>query len=213
MFVPEDDNKQDPNEAFLDHVLQQSLEAEKDGRPMPITTNLAVKLFETQKQLTEAMKVINDLKGKTDQALDPVARLDQQTYANLDNILQDSLFTMFGRENVSQQKYSGIASEITAEIKKLQTEKPDLWEDIRRSPKHQAAMVRHFVDKNVPPAARKLMQDDAVQKYEMTEADLINAFREAKDIQDPKVRDKVQTKIRQDLLEKRWKSQQRRSRG
>lgn len=213
VFAPEEDNKQDPNEAFLDHVLQQSLEAEKAGTPIPLTTNLAVKLFETQKQLGEAMKVINDLKGKTDQALDPIARVDAQVYANLDNVLQTSLFDTFGRDNVSQQKYSAIASEITAEINRLREHKPEIWEEVRRNPKHQAAMVKHFVDKSIPPAARKLMQDDAVQKYQMTEADLMEAFREAKEIQDPAARAKVQTKIRQDLLEVRWKSQQRRNRG
>lgn len=210
VFAPEETNKQDPNEAFLDHVLQQSLEAEKNGTPMPITTNLAVKLFETQKQLGEAMKTINELKGKTDQALDPVARVDQQTYANLDNLLQDSLYSMFGRENVSQAQYSSIASEITAEIHRLRAESPEIWEEVRRSPKHQKAMVRHYVDKRVPPAARKLMENDAIQKYEMTETDLINAFREADGIQNEEARQKVKTKIRQDLLERRWQANKRR---
>jgi DNA-binding transcriptional regulator YdaS (Cro superfamily) len=211
VFSPEEAApEQDKDEAFLDHYLQASLEAEKEGRPIPLTTNLAVKLFETQKQLKDAVKVINELKGKTDQALDPVARVDQQTYANLDNLLQSSLYDTYGRENVSPQRFSSIASEITGEIKRLQQESPDIWEDVRRSPKAQRAMVTHFVNKNIPPAAKQLLDREAISQYKMTETDLLTAFREAKEIQDPKAREKIQTKIRQDLLEARWKNQNRR---
>lgn len=216
VFVPREESV-DPQaeyDSFLNSVLDWSLENQKQGKgSMPITTNMAVKLVEVAKAAGKSNKEIAELKAKIENLSNPDNQQDQRAFSDLDAKLSDKLEQLYGKENFSPERFGAIASEITKEIKRLKSDQPDQWSQIRRSPKYLQAMVDHFVMRGVPNHAREMLQKQELDNYDMSEKELSEALRQAQSIQDPKARGQVVKSIREELWQKKFQGQGRRARA
>lgn len=200
VFTPEDTAPVDKENQFLDYYLQQSLEAEKNGTPIPLTTNLAVKLVETRKQLEEVQAKLDQALKRVETIADPTVAADNAAYTAIDNMLESTLASIYGENEFTPQKFQAVAGEIVAEVKRLQESEPAVWDKIRRSRQYQEQMVRYFVEKSVPQRARQIMRAEQVRNTPMGRNDLLQALREANEIQDSKTRSRIKDKIRQEFL-------------
>lgn len=200
VFNPEPENVQDPDDAFLDHYLQQALEAEKNGTPIPLTTNLAVKLYEEKQRNKELQKRMGEIGKKVDAMENPSIVSDRQAFATIDSSLEQRLGEMYGDTGYAPQIFTAAANLIVQEITRLKTDTPEVWDRIKKSPNHQRSMVDHFVGKVIPERAKQSMQREALANYEMSPQELMAAFKEAGEIEDPKTRQKVRENVRQQLL-------------
>ena len=199
--APGEDKGPDPDTVdreFLDTYLNAALEAEKRGHPMPLTANLAVKYTEQNKVLREAMKTIGELRQKVEMLGNPSLRFDESAYAGIEKATQAALQEIDGR--VDQDKLNMVGAKIVREVQRLQKDKPEVWESIRRSDEYQRRIARYFVEQTVPPKAREIIEREAVKNSHMTKQELIDALKEANQkIQDPNERRKITSAIRQQL--------------
>jgi hypothetical protein len=200
VFNPESAPQVDEDQAFLDHYLEQALNADKNGTPIPLTTNLAVKLFEERQRAKEMEKRLQSLDQKVQQISDPMVIADRQAFNSIDNLLENTLSGLYGSDGYAPQVFSAAANLIVEEIKKLQSSSPEVWDQIKKSGQMQKKMVSHFVNKVIPEKARTAMHREEMEHYELSPQELLNAFREANEIPDPKARVKIRAEIRQQLL-------------
>jgi len=196
-------------EDMQDYYLKQAMEAEKEGQGIPLTANLAVKLAEVARQNEALTKQLEDLTKKQQVMADPMVQLDNQTYMNIDTTIENQLGKIYGE--VPAFQFDAITKELSSTINQIKKDHPQAWDEIRRSPTKQQQLANHFVMKNVPPKAREMMQNEKIQNTPMTQQELLQAFDESKEIEDPKQRTRIQQNIRQSILEqmlqdkrKRW---------
>lgn len=202
VFAPEDGGEVDPidariNElnAEIDDVLGKAIEAERIGKPIPMTTRTAISNLKFQIEMLEKGKekdkVISELQSQLKQLANPGTAVDQQAYSNIDSQLHSALETIYGpgQEYVETKaaQFHAVASQIGEEIKALKRDDPATWERIRRDQSAQKKLVNYFVKQNMPPKARQLMEEDQIRRTPMSHDELLNAFREAKQLaaQDP----------------------------
>lgn len=199
----------------MDQYLEAAVQAEKAGRPIPLTVNSAINSLNFQiealNEKREMQKVISELQGKVNQLGNPANSIDMQAYSNMDTHIISSLNTIFGQDaSMSQIKgsqFEAISRQITREIGDLKKNDPDTWDQIRRDRTMQVKLVNHFVKQNIPPKARQLMEEDTIRKTPMETSELVSAFREAKELvqsnNTPKTRALV-SELRQQVLERLW---------
>lgn len=204
VFAPEAEPQADPDEQFLDTYLQAAVDAEKAGSPIPLTTNLAVKLIEQAKRNQELEKRLAQIEGKARDYEDPVRVADQRAFESIDSMLVQTLGNMYGEGNYAPQLVTSTANMIVEEIKRLKSQTPEIWDQIKRNPQYQAKMVQHFAQKNIPDRFKQAAQREELQNYKMQAPELMQAFREANEIQDPSARAKVKEQIRQQLFSSLW---------
>lgn len=214
VFAPEQEQQDhDPVPGWqqqLDYYLSQAIEAEKAGRPLPLTTNLAVSHFQSQienhQRQTELMRTIDELKNQVQAANDPSRALDNQAYANIDTSIMKGLSQFYGddptMDRVKGAQFRAVSGLIVDEIKNLRQENPRAWDQVRRDPGAQQRMVNHFLMQYQPPRVRQMIETQRMQDTPMNNEDLVHAFREANQIEDPHTRAKVQTQIRQQILKR-----------
>lgn len=199
-------------EQQLDYYLQEALEAEKMGQSIPLTTNLAVQLF--QGKIAQAkerrnwegkmQKLENQIRGLTD----PNVTSDRQAYGNIDNFIINNVEMIYGSGQDTQQirnvQFEAVARLVSDEIKRIKSQMPDVWDTIKRSPDKQKRLVGYFFEQNLPPAVRQRLETEKLQNTPMSQDELTQAFREADQIQDERTRNDVKQKIRQELLSMRF---------
>lgn len=195
----------DEVDSYADEVLAAHLEGMKNGQKgIPLTAKTAMLLQKTNAQLKEAMKIINDLKGRTDTLSDPNMEFDRRAYANLDMELQNTIEKVYGKADA---QIVGMASQkIINEVQRIQRERPDIWQQIRKNPEYQKRLVMHHVEQIIPPKARELLRNEKIQNTPMSNQDLWQAFREAgeKYKDNPTMRQKIQTSIRQEIISRKF---------
>jgi len=204
----------------IDEYIAAAIEAERRGKPIPVTINAAIKSFQGQiariEQIKELKGRLSGIEGKVNQAADPQNQINMQAYSNIDSFTINALQQVYGAgqdmEDVRNAQFKSVASLLTAEIKSIQKDAPDLWDRIRRNPEDQKRIVTHYVKQVVPPRARELMEQDTIRKTPITLPDLKTAWDEAKEIEDPAVRAEIQAKLRPQMLEHIY-SRSRNSRG
>lgn len=196
-------------EAKMDQVLQIAIESERAGKPIPLTVSTAVDALKAQiesvKYRAATDKKLAEMERRLADAANPSKAIDQTAYNNMDSNIQTALNAIYGNsdeyEEVKQAQFNSISSQIIAEIRDLQKNDPQMWDKIRRNPKAQQNLVTHFVKKTIPPRARQIMEEDNIKKTPMGTDELLNAFREAKELasKDPRAAAYV-SEIRQELL-------------
>lgn len=200
-------------EAQLDHYMQAAIEAEKRGQPIPLTTNLAIQLFQGKiEQERERERLYGDiaqLKRAMQQAQNPDNQVDNITYQNLDTNVLQAMDVLYGKEpsDVKSYQFQAVTKALGAEIKDLKRNDPELWAEIRRDPNRQAAMVRHFVKQTIPPKAREILMEDQIRREPMSTDELRQAFREAEYIEDPAERQRIRVAIRQEIVGRQFGGQ------
>lgn len=200
-------------EQQLDHYMQAAIEAERRGQPIPLTTNLAIQLFQGKiEQERERERLYGDiaqLKQAMKQAQNPDNQVDNITYQNLDTSVLQAMDVLYGREpsDVKSYQFQAVTKALGAEIRDLKRNDPELWAEIRRDPNRQASMVRHFVKQTIPPKAREILMEDQIKREPMGTDELYQAFREADGIDDPKERQRIKTAIRQEIIGRQFGGQ------
>ncbi len=196
-------------ESEMDQYLQAAIEHERSGRPIPLTINSAVKSLRHQisqvKENAALRAQLAELKRRTDQVSDPQNAIEATAYSNMDNQIETALQSLYGNTDanadVREAQFQSISRQIVTEIKDLKKNDPGMWDRIRRDRKAQVNLVNHFVKKTIPPKAREIMDADQIRRTPLTNDELMNAYREAKEqaLKDPKA---VQyaSQIRQELL-------------
>lgn len=197
-------------EAEMDEYLSAAIEAERQGRPIPLTVNSAIKSLQHQiryaKENSEMRKKLEALEGKLDQSSHPELGLDRQAYSNIDTQIESALSQIYGNDpDVVDAQFDVVSKRVAREVTELQKEDPVAWRRIRKNPDAQRKLVNHFVQQHIPPRARQVLEEDHIRRTPMSADDLLQAFREAKEKAptDP-VAAKELSKIRQELLAARF---------
>lgn len=193
---------------MLDYFLRQHMEAERNGGGFPLTTTLASDVYEyiaeSEGKWEKALQTIDRLNREVERLSNPMSRLTDGAYSNIDAQVIENLEKLYGRGDqnldIKRAQYAAVGDVIAAEVQRMQKEHPDVWEEVLRSPKKQAALARHFVEKNLPPKARELIEHDQLMNTDMPVGELWAAFRQAGEIQDPEARSKIREKIRQEIV-------------
>lgn len=216
-LMGEEDNSQAPSpteakiqglQAQMDQYIEAAIEAERAGRPIPLTVNSAVQSLkfqiETLQEREQYQREIAELKAKIDQTSNPANQIDQMAYSNIDSHLVSALSTIFGPEEDTSAQFQAISNQIVKEIKDLKKSEPATWDRVRRDKSAQAKLVNYFVEKSIPPRARQLMRDDQIRREPISNDEMLNAYREAKELAAKGNGDarKHATELRQELLQR-----------
>lgn len=212
-FQPSSANAHDPVsewESQLDYYLAQGVEAEKAGQGIPLTTNLAIHAFKNAIEQHKAKTALEAKVAKMEKALqaatDPQMTINNTAYGQIDTHLRRTLDSLYGvGEQYMPQKsaqFEALGAQIAQYIENVQKTKPYEWDRLRRDPQSLGSLVEHFVTRNMPPQAVKILEQEKLQNTQMSEGELWQAFREAETIKDPKQRRDVRAQIRQEIFVK-----------
>lgn len=185
--------------AWFDNILNVAFEAEKNGQPIPVTVEIATQLAQTQKQLAEAMQLVEALKKGQRELADPVTTQENQTYQNIDDLISSRVEEFYGEENPHIS--AAIANAVVEEIKDMRENDPDLWKKVMKNRAYQQKLVDHFASQVVPKGAKRLISEVQEVTTPVTMSDLQQAMAEAKQVQDPALRSEIMTALRQQYWE------------
>lgn len=165
-------------------------EADKAGKPMNRTAKVGIELAQTRinaiKQNQAYEKKIKDLEDKVNKATDPERVALEALYKSTDQVIQSQLATIFGNDpryaSVKEEQFNAIARQVGKEFQSMQNDKenPEDWKRLMRDPKALTKLVAHVVKENIPPVARKMMEDKQLADTPFSMGELMGAFREAK---------------------------------
>lgn len=201
-------------EADMEEWKDAALQAERAGRPMPRTAKLAIdsakrRIAAINKE-RDSQKEIAELKAQLNKVADPQYAADQKLYVSTDHLLESALQSIYGNDpsydDVRQNQMQAIAKAIGKEFDALRndTENPQHWQRINRDPKALQKLVQHFVHQNIPPVARKLMEQEVLRNTPTSFEDLLGAFREAKAQSQKNPNDQKAKQIVKELKGKVW---------
>lgn len=221
VFSPQDAKAPDPLEAIeaeMDTVIQAAYEADKRGEPIPLTARGYLAALKAQadgiKFQNQLLERLAKIEGQANRAADPQSTINNQAYANLDNYVQQGLDRIYGQaENytpVKKQQFNAVTNQMSQDLKRIMQERPEAWDQLRRDPSRQQAFVNHYLRQQLPPKAVEILERETLQNTDMTSTELMNAFREAGQIQDIEKRREIRAAIRQDILARMSGPQRRR---
>jgi hypothetical protein len=196
-FEPKKSDKQD--QKWIDSHLKSLLEARQRGQEMPITEDLVVQMqrqMDTIDELTQKLQRAEAMIGRFN---DPATWQDNQVYSDMDNTLSASIERVYGRE--APEIHKTVSSIVAERLKQTRQEAPEVWEKIRNNKDLQKRIIHKALSEVVPPEAMKLMREKHEASQPLTQRDFEAAWKEASEIQDPKVRAKAKELVRQKLYE------------
>lgn len=224
-FTGESEKEVDPydaaiaeNEQFMDYFLQQGLEAERAGKPMPLTVTLGTKLAQAN------IAAANDRKRMEGQIAQLQQQMRRQQNPNfqglerasqiMEGMIDDSLTQMYGEDagssKIKSAQFNAVTARVNEEIKDLMQNDPDTLIKIQRNPKLMRNMVNHFMSEMLPPKVRSMLEEQHVQNTPMSTQELYSAFTEARKHMEEAERNddpravheysKLMDSIRQDIL-------------
>lgn len=204
-------------ESQLEHYLAEAVEAEKRGQPIPLTTNLAVRFFQSEiekhTQKRDFDKKLSEMERALKQATNPQATIDHTAYGNIDNFLMQGLDSLYGVEETSLEVkshlFQTVASQIAKGLQELQQTNPTLWDRVRRNPNDQRKIVNDYLKRNLPPQAVKIIEQQRLAETPMPLSELWQAFREAASIEDVEKRREIRTQIRQEILDRMYNREEK----
>lgn len=199
-------------ERALEYYIAQGFEAEKAGEPMPLTIDTGIRSLQDRirylKEGRENRTKISQLEQAVRLAFDGDTQMDLTANRQLGSSLMSAIDTIYGQgdQNLAQKRamWGAVSNLMQTELTNLKKDKPAAWDRIRRDPGKLQKLAQYFVEQTIPPRARELLQMHEVQSRPLTEGDLWGAWEEAGQVQDPRQRDQLRTKIRQDLLAVRF---------
>jgi hypothetical protein len=192
----------DPDEIdkqFLDRYLEAALESEKQGRPIPLTAQLAVKLVEQNKLMREMQKKLNKVTEGVGVLADPETTYDNNAYAAIETSIYKTIQNLYGEYDKDLGQACG--TKVANEIKRIKRENPQGWNNIRSSPQLIESLAMYAVEKVIPPKARDILKAENLRSTKMGREELVKALRENNaETKDPQQRAMLNKKIRQDIL-------------
>jgi regulator of replication initiation timing len=198
-----DDGRQksdaEPDMTWYDDVLRVALEAEKQGRGIPITVDLATRMKSQIEENLQLKRELAKLAQKVNHTTNPDNLHNLRTYENFDNHIHDQIEQMYGEVDPEFARY--VSAKIASELKTLQQKSPDDWNRIRGSETLQQRIVAAAIQQAVPKQIREKLHQDYLRNSPMSLEELAEAYAKADaEIKDPRVRDQVKTKARQEYF-------------
>jgi hypothetical protein len=194
---PENDGE--PDLSWYDDVLKVAFEAEKAGRGMPVTVDLATRVKAQVQENAQLRKTVQQLEQKVKTIANPEVLHNQRVYENIDNHIRGTIEQLYGE--IDPQFEMFVSSKLAQTIKEVQKSQPEAWQKIRSSDAMQKKMVAEVVKSAVPKSVREKLRDDYLQNSEMTREELAEAYAQAEHIEDQNVRAKVKAEARQRYFE------------
>lgn len=173
----------------LDQVAEMALEYERKGKPMPLTFNNTIRAIKAEMKFlerdSENSKEIKELKQQVKDLSNPGLLSDKIAYGNLDTYVMNGLDRIYGinedSSDVKVAQFEAITNQIIKQIEKYKKDEPQVWDQIRRSQSNQQKLVNYFVQKNIPPKARQILEEDSVRKEPMSAREAIDTWKEARE--------------------------------
>lgn len=162
---------------WFDTVLAQALEAEKAGRPIPLTVRIATELKQSQDANAKMLQELQRLKQGQAALQSPDAHQNAMAYAQLDSLINNKIETIYGSQN--PHVHQAVTNALAAELKQLQATQPQVWAQLRSNPQHLETMTNSFMAKVVPPQAMNLLHNHLEMEQPFTANDALEALREA----------------------------------
>lgn len=195
-FAPE---KKKDDSKWIDAHLKTLLEARQRGQEMPITEDLVVQMQRQMDTIQKLEQELKQAKGQVDRFSNPATWQDNQVYSEMDNTLSSTIERIYGKP--SPEIHRTVSGVIADRLKQVRAEAPDVWEQIRNSKEAQRKIVHKAVSEIVPPQAMNMMRQAHEDAQPITQQDFEQAWREASQIEDPKLRSKAKEAIRIKLYE------------
>ena len=221
-------DREDPTEQQAGEQMIQSLEAELDeaihyaysdaGKRAPRTAALEVRLaqqrLEAAKERIAFQNELGELKGRLGHVSHPEYVADQKAYDDLTMFVDRSLRQLYGEDpklgGVRQAQTEAISKQMVKEIKQFQKEDPQGWQQLRRDPNRLAQWTNNIIKDNIPPQARKIIEQEQMKNYQFSQGELVQALREAREkMPDGPEKRKITENIRRDLLSGMFQSRGR----
>lgn len=161
---------------WYDEALDAFIEAEKAGKPMPLTGKIATVLAQNQKEVLELQRLVREQSETIKKLQNPTSAANQRAFAAMDDAITTTLEGMYGEVPVAF--HDAVSQEIEGVIKTLMREAPEKWEQIRRSEVFQKRLVAYCAQKLVPPKARQVMLEKHESERPTTAQDFAEAIRE-----------------------------------
>jgi hypothetical protein len=200
------------DDAWYDDMLKIAFELEKQGRGIPVTVDLATRLRGTVEESKQLKQVVKQLQAQMKQISNPETLHNQRVYENIDNTINDTIEGLYGEVDPIFAEY--VATKVSQEIKSMQAKEPEKWQRLRASEREQARLVAGIVKQAVPGSIREKLKQDYLANSPMTEEELVAAYKQADQITDLKMREKVKTAARQQYWEQKFtKNKQNSFRG
>lgn len=211
-----DDVQVDPLQSSISELqneikehLEIAAKSEREGKGMPVTINNAIKRIEFQIETLKenaALKAqMAEIAGKVKSLGDPSATIDNVAFSNMDSHIISALETMYGPSDqytgTKAAQFQAVSRLIVDEIQDLKKNEPQVWDRIRRDKNAQTKMVNHFIEKQIPPRARQIMEDDKIKREPMSPQETLSAYREAVELakSNPKAKKHI-APLREQLL-------------
>lgn len=199
-------------ERILEYYIAQGFEHEKAGNPIPLTIDSSIRQLQDRMRFLKSLDELRTKNGQLENAVRALAdegfQLDRNAQSVLGTSLMGAIETIYGpgQQNLPQKRamWGAVQGLMGQELKALKESQPQQWDRIRRDPMKLAKLANYFVEQTIPPRARELLQMQQIQSTPLSEGDLWQAFNEARQIQDPRQREQLTTKIRQDILAHRF---------
>lgn len=163
---------------WFDTVLAQALEAEKAGRPIPLTVRIATELKQSQDANAKMLQELQRLKQGQAALQSPDAHQNAMAYAQIDSMVNNKIEAIYGGAN--PHILQAVTNAMAAELKQLQATQPHVWAQVRSSPQHLETMTNSFIAKVVPPQAMNILNEKMEMEKPFTSADALEALKEAK---------------------------------
>lgn len=210
--LPVDDMKSELAriEAEENELYDAALKAEKAGKPISLTVKNGLRTLALEKRYLTDMKAMKEenakLKEKAEAAADPQQAQMSLAYSNIDTLIERNLETIYGEgdeyEDVKSAQVNSITKLISKELLKQQQENPKVFQRIMRDKQAQSKLVAHFVELNMPPRVRQMLQEDEIRRTPTSTSDLVTTFREARDKGDKATAAKLRTQLFERLYSK-----------
>lgn len=208
--------------AWYNEMLDALMEAEKQGKPMPMTARLGTVAYENQKKALALESQVAELRNMVKQLSDPRARAEQLAYAHMDDAITTTLEGMYGE--VPMAFHNAVSSEVESVLREIQKSAPQKWEQLRRSETAQKKLVQHCAQKLVPPKAREFLLQKHESERDTTAQDFQSAWNEIRALERAAAEGKLSAKevaavqrdkvaLRQKELEYRYNGPERYNRA
>lgn len=191
-------------EAELDAALQRAYTDQRAPRTAALEVQLAQERYENAKRLYALEQKFDGANAKLGQVSHPEYVADQKAYDDLTTFVDRSLKQLYGDDpqlaTVRSHQTKAISLQLVDEIKRFQAQDPKGWQEMRRDPNTLAQWTNNIIKQNIPPQARKIIEQEQLKNYEFSADELYQAHREAQKMPPSKERDRIMTNIRRDIM-------------
>lgn len=192
----------EPDMSWYDDILRIGFEAEKAGKGIPVTVDLATRVKSQIAENAQLRREMAQMKAQMQRVANPETLHNQRVYENIDNHIVNSIESLYGEVDPQFAEY--VSAKMASQIKQLQKDNPDAWQKVRSSDKAQRALVQQALNSAMPSQVREKLRQDYLANSPMSDEEFAAAYAQAEQIQDPRLREKVKTEARQRYWEAKF---------